>query len=128
MNGGEQQYETQVVNALGETRDVIFDKAVFTDIKGNNKGLIGIIVDITERRQMEKEREKLITELQEALSEVKTLHGLLPICASCKKIRNDKGYWEKMEKYISDRSPVQFSHGICPDCVQKMYQEINLKK
>jgi len=128
MNGGEQQYETQVVNTLGETRDVIFEKAVFTDIKGNIKGLIGIIIDITERRQMEEEREKLIIELQEALAEVKTLNGLLPICASCKKIRNDKGYWEKMEKYISDRSPVRFSHGICPDCARKLYPEIDQKK
>lgn len=125
LTGGvSQQYEAQVVNALGQTRDVIFEKAVFTDGQGNIKGVIGVILDITERQQMEEEREKLISELQEALAEVKTLTGLLPICASCKKIRNDQGYWEKMEKYIGDRSPVKFSHGICPECTKKLYPEL----
>ncbi|HOD64687.1 MAG TPA: hypothetical protein PKO04_10525, partial [Smithellaceae bacterium] len=74
------------------------------------------------------EREKLIGELQNALQEVKTLTGLLPICASCKKIRNDQGYWEKIERYIGERSSVRFSHGICPECAQKLYPDLNLKK
>lgn len=75
----------------------------------------------TERRKVEEEREELIIELQDALSNIKTLKGLLPICASCKKIRNDKGYWEQMEVYIRDHSEADFSHGICPECAEKLY-------
>jgi len=65
-------------------------------------------------------------ELEEALREVKTLQGLLPICASCKKIRDDKGYWVQIENYISDRSDVQFSHGICSECAKKLYPEMDI--
>ncbi len=65
-------------------------------------------------------------ELEAALKEVKTLQGLLPICASCKKIRDDKGYWIQIESYISDRSDVQFSHGICSECAKKLYPEMDI--
>lgn len=68
--------------------------------------------------------QKLIDELRVALSEVKRLSGLLPICANCKNIRDDEGCWEFLEKYIQDRSEVQFSHGICPECVKVLYPEI----
>jgi len=72
----------------------------------------------------EKEREEIIhAELQKAISEVKILSGLLPICASCKKIRNDTGYWEQIESYIKSRSQAEFSHSICPDCMRKLYPE-----
>lgn len=80
--------------------------------------------DVTERRQAEKEREKLITDLQKALADIKTLSGLLPICSSCKKIRNDKGYWERLESYIGSRSEAVFSHGICPECARSLYPEL----
>ena len=63
--------------------------------------------------------------LEKALKEVKRLSGLLPICASCKKIRNDKGYWQQIESYIRDHSEADFSHGICPDCVRKLYPELS---
>jgi hypothetical protein len=69
-------------------------------------------------------KERLIFELQEALSKVKTLSGLLPICASCKKIRDDSGYWNRIEAYIGEHADVQFSHGICPDCARKLYPEL----
>jgi len=91
-------------------------------------GIAELLGKSYERRLAAGEREKLIVELQNALQEVKTLTGLLPICASCKKIRNDQGYWEKIERYISERSSVQFSHGICPECAQKLYPDLNLKK
>ena len=61
--------------------------------------------------------------LSDYLSEIQTLRGILPICASCKKIRDDKGYWNQIEAYISDHSEAQFSHGICPDCAKKLYPE-----
>jgi len=76
-----------------------------------------------ERKQGETERETLIRELQEALAQVKTLSGLLPICSGCKKIRDDHGYWNRIETYISEHSDAQFSHGICPDCAQKYFPD-----
>lgn len=66
-------------------------------------------------------RKKVEAELREALAEVKTLSGLLPICANCKQIRDDKGYWSSVEKYISNHSEAEFTHGICPDCLSKLY-------
>ncbi len=83
----------------------------------------GIVYDITERKQIEEERQRLISELQEALSKVKTLSGLLPICASCKKIRDDKGYWNQIESFISEHSEAEFSHGICPECAARLYPD-----
>jgi PAS domain S-box-containing protein len=85
-------------------------------------------VDITERKKAEAEREKLITELQDALNRIKTLKGLIPICASCKKIRNDGGYWQQVEEYVSEHTEADFSHGLCDECAQKLYPEIFLKK
>ena len=70
------------------------------------------------------ERKKLILELHEALAKVKKLSGMLPICASCKKIRDDRGYWTQVETYIRDRSEAEFTHGICPECTKKLYPEL----
>jgi hypothetical protein len=78
----------------------------------------GVSRDITERKQAEEAREQLILELKEALSRIKTLSGLIPICASCKKIRNDEGYWEQIEGYIRHHSDAEFSHSIRPECAQ----------
>ena len=91
-------------------------------IRDNSDSIIGastIARDITERERMRKEREKFIAELQEALAKVKALKGLLPICAWCKKIRDDQGYWQQIEAYIRDHSEADFSHGICPECAKK---------
>jgi DNA-binding FadR family transcriptional regulator len=76
------------------------------------------------RLGLERERERLITELQQALAQVKLLSGLLPICANCKKIRDDKGYWKQVETFISEHSEAIFSHGICPECVRKHYPDL----
>ena len=76
-----------------------------------------------ERKRTLEERERLISELREALAKVKQLSGLLPMCASCKKIRDDKGYWNQLEAYISDHSEADFSHGICPECAKRLYPE-----
>jgi DNA-binding response OmpR family regulator len=91
-------------------------------------------IDITERKQAEeilqettKEREKLIQELQYALDNIKTLQGLIPICANCKKIRDDKGYWNQVEGYISEHTDAEFTHGICPDCAKKLYGDLYKK-
>jgi CheY-like chemotaxis protein len=69
------------------------------------------------------ERERLISELREALAHVKTLKGLLPICASCKKIRDDKGYWSQVESYVELHSEANFTHGLCPDCIKKWFPD-----
>ncbi|MGO9612439.1 MAG: PAS domain-containing protein [Dissulfurispiraceae bacterium] len=90
---------------------------------GNIRGFVGVFSDITERKRLEAEREKLIVDLQEALSQVKQLSGLLPICSSCKKIRDDKGYWKQIEAYISDHSDALFTHAICPECGKQLYPE-----
>jgi PAS domain S-box-containing protein len=85
------------------------------EINGQTYGL-SILRDISQRKQMEAERERLIRELRQALQEVKTLEGILPTCAYCKRIRDDEGEWHQFELYIRDRSAAEFSHGICPEC------------
>lgn len=76
----------------------------------------GVETDITERKRAEAERDKLIGELKQALQEVRTLEGILPTCAYCKRIRDEHGKWHQFEVYIRDRSAADFSHCICPDC------------
>jgi len=78
-----------------------------------------------ERTRAETEREKLIVQLQDALANIKTLQGMLPICASCKKIRDDSGYWNQIEVYITKHSEAEFTHGLCPDCYQKSCEELD---
>ncbi len=80
---------------------------------------------LEKRLAAEMEKEKLITELTEALGKVKKLSGLLPICASCKKIRDDQGYWNQIENYIREHSDAEFSHSLCPECVENMYPNLS---
>ena len=75
-------------------------------------------------REKEKQQEELILKLQKALAEIKTLKGFIPICASCKKIRDDEGYWNRLEAYISKHTDAVFTHGICPDCAEQYKAEI----
>jgi len=77
-----------------------------------------------ERKRIEEERERLIVELQEALDKIKTLSGLLPICMHCKKVRTDENYWQQIEQYVSEHSDTVFTHGLCPECVEKYYGEL----
>jgi PAS domain S-box-containing protein len=91
---------------------------------GRYTGGLLVVTDITERVKAEEERERLIDELQEALAKIKTLRGLIPICASCKKIRDDQGFWQQVEVYVRDHSEAEFSHGLCPDCAIRLYPEI----
>ena len=84
-----------------------------------------LVQEIEERKRTEAEKERLIAQLQKAMQDVKVLSGFLPICASCKKIRDDTGYWRQIEEYISKHSGALFSHGICPDCVKKLYPEFH---
>lgn len=103
------------VQALAETQH---------DENGNLLAIIGTVQDITERKKADELRERLIADYQKAANEIKTLSGLIPICASCKKIRDDKGYWEQIETYIMERSDAEFSHGLCPECSKKLYPDL----
>lgn len=91
---------------------------------GGKPLLCSIIHDISERKAVEQERERLIAELRKALKEVKTLRGFLPICASCKKVRDDRGYWKQIETYLRDHSQAEFSHSICPECARRLYSDL----
>ncbi len=84
--------------------------------------------EINSREKVEKAKHELILDLEDALNNIKKLSGLLPICASCKKIRDDKGYWNQIEIYIKDHSDADFSHSICPDCAKKLYPDFLNKK
>jgi PAS domain S-box-containing protein len=99
----------------GEYRWISDRGAPFYDEQGNFTGYIGSCVDVTDRVEMQEElkRKKDV--------EIQSLRKLLPICAGCKKIRNDQGFWEQVEEYFSRNSDTSFTHGLCPDCMQKLY-------
>jgi PAS domain S-box-containing protein len=122
--GGVLMGESYIPNLKGGEFYFFGAAAPLYDQKGNLVGAIECIRDITERKRMEEEREKLIRELQDALANIKTLHGLLPICSYCKKIRDDKGYWNRIESYIQDHSGAEFTHGMCPECLKKLYPDL----
>ncbi len=92
---------------------------------GGQACLLSVLTDITERKQAEEKRTQLIQELQETLKEVRTLSGLLPICAWCKKLRDEEGYWKSVEAYISEHTKAEFTHGMCPECQSKFFRERN---
>ena len=128
---GVQIYEFEVKDKKNSNnRQVVFHKATFEKPKGKADGIIGAILDITERKNVEKEKdyviaklEKITAKLEKTLEEVETLRGIIPICTICKNIRDDKGYWEKIERYLKKHSLADFTHGICPDCAGKHYSE-----
>jgi PAS domain S-box-containing protein len=120
--------EEYVIDEQGQKLWLLTTKVPLRDEEGQTIGLVGVGRNITERKKAEAEREKLITQLQDALADVKLLSGLVPICANCKKIRDDQGYWTQIESYIQDRSDAKFSHSICPDCAKKLYPNYNIKK
>ncbi|MDQ7826018.1 MAG: PAS domain-containing protein [Candidatus Eremiobacteraeota bacterium] len=120
---GERQY-VEFIKKDGGLVHAIVNASPVLDEEGACRGLIAGVLDFTERRKLEKEREDLITDLKMALAEIKTLSGILPICMHCKKIHNDNGSWERLEQYICRRTDAEFSHGICPECAESLYPEI----
>lgn len=104
----------------GKRRYISFDAAPIRNRKGGLLAVIETLQDITERKSAEEEKENLILELQDALGRVRTLSGLLPLCAWCKKIRDDKGYWDRLEAYIEKYTDATFTHGICPECLKQV--------
>ena len=122
----EKHKEESVISSFGRHITIDYHFIPFT-VTGQEYLLL-IASDVTERKKNESERERLLRELQKALSDVKTLKGIIPICASCKKIRDDKGYWEQIETYINKHSDADFSHGICPECAKKLYSDLDSSK
>jgi PAS domain S-box-containing protein len=111
----------------GALRDVeVHGFPIFDE--GKVVGMIEYSIDITDRNRVAQERETLIADLQKALQKVKTLSGLLPICSSCRKIRDDTGYWSTLERYISEHSDAEFTHGLCPQCLKRLYPDIKLNE
>lgn len=119
--------EEVYTNADGELRTILTRKSVFKDEIGN-KFIVGIAHDITTIKRIEQDRERLIDELRNAVAKVRTLKGLLPICAACKKVRDDKGYWNQIESYLSRHTDADFSHALCPECLDKLYGNQNWYK
>jgi PAS domain S-box-containing protein len=118
-------YESPLCTKTGEERTVAWHNALLRDADGRPRGILTSGLDITERKRSEKEREHLIGELQASLGKVRQLSGLLPICAWCKKIRDDGGYWNSVEQYIHERSEAEFSHGLCPECERRVRAELD---
>jgi hypothetical protein len=117
MESGKPEHkEVEIEGTFWDTWWVPVDKEIY----------LHYAMDITVAKQLEQEREHLIADLQDALSKVRTLSGLLPICASCKKIRDDRGYWNQIESYIRKHSKAEFSHGICPECAKKLYPDLDI--
>ena len=124
INGKEKvTVESVKQNTQEGTNTFIISARPFRDAGGNLIGVVESFQNISARIKAENAKAELIDELQEALDKVNLLGGMLPICASCKKIRDDKGYWNQIETYIRDHSEAEFSHGICPDCAQKLYPD-----
>ena len=117
-DGSYENFVGKVKTRSGKWIDVEVNSSAIV-AEGKLMGSRDIMRDITERKKAELERERLIAELRVALNKVKTLSGLLPICACCKKIRDDKGYWTQIESYIHRHSNAEFTHGLCPDCGKK---------
>ena len=126
LSGKRSQLESdfRIIRPSGEERIINVKLEVIKDKNGKPFKLNGISHDITERKRAEEEREKLISELKDALAKIKTLSGMLPICSYCKKIRDDKGYWDQVDSYISKHTDTVFSHGMCPECAEKALKEL----
>jgi len=117
------EFEETITLADGEFTFITV-KFPLHDAKGDINAVGGFCTDITDRKKNEEEKENLIARLQQALDEIKTLQGVIPICSFCKKIRDDKGYWDQLENYVTQHTGANFSHSFCPSCVKKHYPEL----
>jgi len=113
--------EETVIGPGNEERVFLVKKIPRRGAAGEVEYVVCYGVDITERKRIERERDRLIDELREAMANVKQLRGLLPMCASCKKIRDGAGCWSRIEAYLLKHSDTQVSHGLCPDCARDLY-------
>jgi PAS domain-containing protein len=112
----------------GKRRYLIFDASPVYHAKDELLAAVETLQDITDLKWAEEEKERLNVDLRDAMQQIKTLSGLIPICAACKKIRDDKGYWSQLEQYLEEHSDAVFSHGLCPDCFREFFPEAAKKK
>lgn len=122
---GEKQdpYEAEYWHKDGHRVQLRTTEVPIFDENGRVSEIEGIVQDITELKRVEAERERVIQKLEKALVEIRSLRGILPLCSFCKKIRDDKGYWEQVDVYIRKHSEADISHGICPECMKEHYPE-----
>ena len=109
------------IDVAGTQRWIDVRSDLVRDRWGETAGRLLVVRDVTARKALETERENLIVELKSALHTVKTLEDLLPICASCRNVRDDEGYWRRIDEYLHSRAGMQFTHGLCPACAEKLY-------
>ena len=120
--------ETERLHKSGRKIPMSLTVSPIRNAEGEIIGASTISRDVTKVKQANYEREELIKRLTNAANQVRTLSGMLPICASCKRIRDDKGYWQQVETYISNRSDASFTHGVCPQCAEKYKHDLNGRK
>ncbi|MBN1545227.1 MAG: PAS domain-containing protein [Syntrophaceae bacterium] len=126
-HGYVQDISYQVIKKSGELMDVTLSAIAEKDENGNFLRSLAVMIDVTARKKAEAAQEKLIGELRKALDEITSLRGILPLCSFCKRVRNDKGYWEQVDIYIAKHSPAEISHSICPECMAKHYPTLGQK-
>lgn len=123
--GRQELVEFQMQDETGRTFPAETQGSLVLDARGIPYAVRIVVRDISKRKELENEREALVNELEKALEQVKTLQGLIPICSSCHKIRDDNGFWQRLEEYIEAHSEAEFSHGICPDCMKTLYPRVS---
>lgn len=123
IQGVDNCFERRFKTRDGQIIWTIVSAKALIDENGNFTGSFGMITDITARKKAEEALSLKITELNNALDQIKTLRGIVPICMNCKKVRDDQGYWNQVEIYVRDHTEAEFSHGLCPECVSKVYPE-----
>ncbi len=121
---GAMRAEGQFLAKHGKLVPVLLAFSQMLQVSQHGPLVVCVARDISERKEAERVREELILELQEALSQVKTLKGLIPICAGCKKIRDDQGYWSGVESYLRRHSAAEFTHSLCPTCIKELYPDL----
>lgn len=117
-------FENKILRKDGEERIFAWHNTVLRDSTGKIVATVSAGEDITDKKVYDENREKLIEELKKALENIRTLKGLIPICAWCKKVRNDEGYWMKLESYLREHTEAEFTHSMCPECYEKMKEEL----
>jgi PAS domain S-box-containing protein len=123
LAGEVQVFERSIPQPDGSVRESL---ATYTPdiVDGVVHGFFVQVADVTAMKRLQREHQRVIGELEMALREVRTLRGLLPICMHCKKIRDDAGRWTPVEQYVRARTEANFSHGICPDCVERYHPDV----
>lgn len=117
---GHWEGELMVKHKTGREFPIWLTTSLVRSEKGGPVAMVGVIRDMTGRKRQEEERERLVSELKDALASIKTLKGLIPVCAWCRKVRDDRGYLRSLEAYIKEHTGAKITHGICPECMEKM--------